>query len=271
MTKVTSEASFTRPSLDGVFVMQNDSGDELALASANERCLHAAATTRAIVAEGLEGRISVEKDGSLTMRGEDIDSVNWHDKRMLGGFITAEFWRIIPVGKDGAGDTLRHLQLRWPPNSLPGEFTPTRLLDLAEIFEAGAEACRLARMDPLPPPWFEACATALRGAMGGDLVFKAPTPWTTASLQVRYEPDEIPGTYDPEILRLIASRMPPSLQIATPGPRDDHRAVIMPIQIDAGAPGLTAPGTVEMMRAVSMIESMPALREAAFDVRMPRS
>lgn len=248
------------PSLDGVIVNARDQEDARILMRAAERCKTATKAARAIRAAGVPGRVETDAEGVLTMHGTDWDRVVWKDARAKGGFISAEHWVTIPQGQDGAGDSLRMIQLRWPVLSRPGTFMPTDLFELSNVFMAGWRVCSLAAAAERQDPALAACQTVLAGAIRRDHQFEFATPWTPALLGVADDFDQEPVGYDSDLVELVASRAPECVEVRmTAG--DDYKVIVTPRTAAAGSFGRGIPDTAETMRAIAVVESLPVLRD----------
>jgi len=267
------------PSLDGVIVSAYPHDESIILLRAAERCKSAAKAARAIRAAGVPGRIETDAEGVLTMRGEDWDRVEWEDARSKRGFISAEHWTTIPEGEEGAGDSLRALQLRWPVLSRPGTFMPTDLFELSNVFMAGWRVCSLAAASIASigegNHALDACQTVLAGTIGEDHQFEFATPWSPALLGVTHEPDEEPEGHDAELVSMVASRAPPCVEVRIMGGGDHDKVIVTPRMANAGSFAERRPSIAETMRAVAIVQELPILRDAVVSRRrmkvMPKS
>ena len=232
---------------------------------AGRLCRAGAAAADAISAQSVVGARRVEDDGKVSIHGSDRDSIEWKDHRATGGFVMAEHWSPIPQGEEGAGDMLRQVQLRWPIRSRMDAFRPETIADVADIMRRGAEVCDAAIRNAEAGRFVhEPFSTALRSCLSLDLVFKVPTPWTDARLEVFVDSDEKPTGYDPEIVRLVASRIPwcitPRLMRDTALPGGDAlKIIVFPHEMTMYE--VEMPDPVETLRALAEIEAMPVLRE----------
>lgn len=248
------------PSLDGVIVRGARFTEPRDLMRAAELCKTATKAAREIRAAGVPGRIETDENGVLTMHGSDWDRVEWRDARAVGGYLEAEHWSEIPKGRDGAGDHQRMIQLRWPVLSRPGTFMPTDLFDLSNVFMAGWRVCSLAATERTPDVALAACETVLRCALTEDQEFEFATPWTHALFGTRFEPDDEPTGHDAALVALVASRAPPCVEVRVLG-GDDDKAIVTPSHAQAGSHFPDRPGTVDVMRALSIVEALPVLRD----------
>lgn len=253
------------PDLADVLVLPQDDDRPSRLLRGATLCRAGATAADAIAAQGVVGARRVAEDGKVSIHGEDRHSVDWKDDRTTGGFVRAEHWAPIPQGEDGAGDMLRRVQLRWPARSRPDAFLPQDLADVAGILRRGAEVCEAAARNAEARRFVhEPFSTALRSCLSADLVFKAPTPWTDARLEIFVDSDEKPTEYDRDVLRLVASRIPwcitPKLMRETAVPDGDAMRIVI-FAHEVTMYEVEPPDPVETLRALAEIEAMPVLRE----------
>lgn len=247
--------------LSGFVVLPEVDDDPRILRKAAQRCRDAMLSTDALVAQGIQGASTTEADGRIRIHGEDRDAIDWKDDRPTGGMMSAEHWRPVPQGEDGAGDMLRSLMLRWPSRAPQEYFRPRTIADVSAIFAAGAEVCDAAAAKAGRKEWHhDPFATVLRHTMRRDLVYTVPSSWSGAALEVFIDIDEPPTGYDEAVLALVTSRIAPAITPKLLGMGDQAKIVVMPHQIAMYE--IDEPDSMTVLRAMAEIEAMPVLREA---------
>jgi hypothetical protein len=247
--------------LSGFVFLPEVDDDPRILRKAAQRCREAMRSADALVSEGVRGTSTTEADGRIRIHGEDRDAIDWKDDRPTGGMMSAEHWRPIPQGEDGAGDMLRSLMLRWPSRAPQQFFLPRTIADVSAIFAAGAEVCDAAAAKAYRREWHhDPFATVLRHTMRRDLVYTVPSPWSGAALEVFIDVDEAPAGYDESVLALVTSRIRPAITPKLLGMGDQAKIVVVPHRIAMYE--IDEPDSMSVLRAMAEIEAMPVLREA---------